>query len=303
MTAHRGNRAGFTLVEVLLVLLIMGGIMLSMTQILTAARTSRDTIHNIQETQNAGPAILDMVERDLRGLTVFDRSRNSHLRIKNRVILGFDADSIDFVTTTDSLVIHEDEDRFIRSDQNEVGYRLRPNPDNDQFLEIYRREAYGVDDTPFEGGNFLYLHDRVKGFDIQCFRKDGQDEEPVNEWNAQEGTDDIGLPARIEITLTLELAPRLVNEQLLVAPIDRRTVVYKRVIRFPEALRPDETAIPVPVIPQTPATSATGQPGAPGANAMEVGGMGGRRRGGGTGGSGPGGHRGGGQGGGGNPPH
>jgi len=303
VTAHRGNRAGFTLVEVLLVLLIMGGIMLSMTQILTAARTSRDTIHNIQETQNAGPAILDMVERDLRGLTVFDRSRNSHLRIKNRVILGFDADSIDFVTTTDSLVIHEDEDRFIRSDQNEVGYRLRPNPDNDQFLEIYRREAFGVDDDPFEGGAFLYLHDRVKGFDIQCFRKDGQDEEPVNEWNAQEGTDDIGLPARIEITLTLELAPRLVNEQLLVAPIDRRTVVYKRVIRFPEALRPDETAIPVPVIPQTPATSATGQPGAPGANAMEVGGMGGRRRGGGTGGSGPGGHRGGGQGGGGNPPH
>lgn len=50
--------AGFTLVEVLVTLLIMGGIMVSMTQILGAARNTRDTIHNIQETQLAGPAIL-----------------------------------------------------------------------------------------------------------------------------------------------------------------------------------------------------------------------------------------------------
>jgi prepilin-type N-terminal cleavage/methylation domain-containing protein len=291
------RRAGFTLVEVLLVLLIMGGIMLSMTEILTAARTSRDTIHNIQETQNAGPAILDMVERDLRGLSVYDRTRMKHLRIKNRVTLGFDADSIDFVTSTDSLVLHEEGQRFVRGDQNEVGYRLRPNPENDQFLEIYRREGYGVDDEPFEGGNFILLHDRVKGFDIQCFRKDGVDEQPVDEWAAQDKSEDIGLPARIEITLTLELAPRLVNEQLLVQSIDRRTVVYKRVIRFPEPLRLAEEKLPVPAIPRTP--SATGAAG--GANGqggtLEVGGMGGRRRGGGGrpgGGSGPGGSSGGG---------
>jgi prepilin-type N-terminal cleavage/methylation domain-containing protein len=308
----RAARAGFTLVEVLLVLLIMGGIMLSMTQILTAARTSRDTIHNIQETQNAGPAILDMVERDLRGISVYDRTRQNHLRVKNRVMLGFDADSLDFVTTTDSLVLHEDNERFVRSDANEVGYRLRPNPDNDQFLEIYRREGYGVDDNPFEGGNFLYLHDRVKGLDIQCFRKDGPDEQPVDEWGAQEHSEDIGLPARIEITLTLELAPRLVNEQMLVAPVDRRTVIYKRVIRFPELLRPDEDKIPVPTIPQVPSGSgAGGKPGAPGAAPMGVAGLG--RRGGGGGGqgapgsggsrSGGGGGRGGGSGGGGSPPH
>ena len=316
MTRRRPSkvRAGFTLVEVLLVLLIMGGIMLSMTQILTAARTSRDTIHNIQETQNAGPAILDMIERDLRGISIYDRTRQNHLRIKNRVILGFDADSIDFVTTTDSLVLHEDHERFVRSDLNEVGYRLRPNPDNDQFLEIYRREAFGVDEDPFEDGNFLYLHDRVKGFDIQCFRKDGPDEQPVNEWGAQEHTEDIGLPARIEITLTLELAPRIVNEQLLLAPVDRRTVVYKRVIRFPESQRSDEDKLPVPAIPQTPSANGSGQPGANGQPSLEVGGMGFRRgdrgnrggsgsgggnRGGGSGGGG----QGGGQGGGGSPPH
>ena len=39
-----GARAGFTLAEVLITLLIMAGIMMAITQVLQAARTSRDTI-------------------------------------------------------------------------------------------------------------------------------------------------------------------------------------------------------------------------------------------------------------------
>jgi hypothetical protein len=234
-----------------------------MTEILTAARTTRDTIHNIQETQNAGPAILDFIENDLRGVLTYDATRKNQLRVKNRVILGFDADSLDFVTTTDSLSIRAENDRFVRADANEVGYRLRPSPDNDQFLELYRREGYAVDDTPFEGGTFLLLHDRVKGFEIQCFAEDGPDVEPVDEWGVEEKDENIGLPARIEISLTLELAPRLVNEQLIVAPIDRRTIVYKRVIRLPQSLRMAEEMIPIPVVPRIPAPAATTTVGGP----------------------------------------
>ena len=260
---RRSSRAGFSLVEVLLVLLIMGGIMLSMTQILTAARTSRDTIHNIQETQNAGPAILDFLERDLRGAITFDATKKNHFRVKNRVILGFDADSLDFVSTTDSLTIRAEDDRFVRADGNEVGYRLRPSPDNDQFLEMYRREGYAVDDKPFEGGIFLLLHDRVKGFEIQCFAEDGPDAEPVDEWGVADDDENIGFPARIEIVLTLELAPRLVNEQLIVAPINRRTIEYKRVIRLPEALRRPEDRIAMPIVPRAPAPTSSTQTGGP----------------------------------------
>src|SRR6185503_21247483 len=54
--------AGFTLIEVMLTLVIMAGIMVTITQILNAARTSRDAIHNIQEQQLAGPAILQQLE-------------------------------------------------------------------------------------------------------------------------------------------------------------------------------------------------------------------------------------------------
>ncbi len=257
------HASGFTLVEVLLTLLIMGGIMLSLTQILTAARTSRDTIHNIQETQLAGPAILDMIERDLRGLTTFGRPRTEQLRIKNRVMLGMDGDSIDFVTTSDTLAQHVIDDRFVRADWCEIGYRLRQSPESDQFLEIYRREAFGVDEQPFEGGNFVLLHERVKSFDVQSFTADGPDEDPLDEWGTDRNEDAAGLPARIEITLVLELAPRLVNEQLRIAPIDRRTLTYKRVLRMPEGLRVDEDAIPMPKIPEAPRPAAS-TPGAPG---------------------------------------
>jgi prepilin-type N-terminal cleavage/methylation domain-containing protein len=257
--AHpRRRRAGFTLVEVLITLLIMSGIMVALAEILTAARTARDTVHNVLETQTAGPAILDLIERDLRGILTYDTTRSRQLRIKQRVVMGFDADSIDFVTNSDSMVLHELDDRFVRADVNEVGYHLRPAPQNDQFLEIYRRESFGVDDEPFDGGNYQFLHERVKAFDIQVFRKDGPDEEPVDHWATDEGSEDIGLPARIEISLTLELAPRIVHEQLRVAPVDRRTVVYKRILRLPEVLRCAEAGIPIPAIP----TLASGSGGA-----------------------------------------
>lgn len=268
----RSAERGFTLIEVLLTLLIMSGIMLTMTSILTAARTSRDTIHNIQETQLAGPAILDRIERDLRALVVYDRTRELQLRVKDKVNLGFDADALDFVCTTRSLTLHEEEDRFVRASVNEVGYRLRIAPTGD-FLELYRREEYGVDDDPFEGGNYLLLHERVRGFDIRCFEKDGPDEEPVDEWGASKNDEHIGLPARIEITLTLELAPRLVNEQLRIVPTDKLIVVYKRVIRFPEGVRLAENDIPVPRIPKLPSANAGNTPG--GATPAGGGGIGG----------------------------
>jgi prepilin-type N-terminal cleavage/methylation domain-containing protein len=249
------RRAGFTLVEVLLTLLIMGGIMVAITQILSAARTSRDTIHNIQETQLAGPAILDMLERDLRSLSTYARTRQMQLRVKNRVMAGLDGDSIDFVCASKSRVLTAISDRFARSPLCEVGYRLRVNPSDDQFLEIWRREQFGVDEDPYEGGEYLFLHDRVKSFDIQVFSEDGPDAEPIEEWGTDRAEENIGLPTRIEVTLTLELAPRLVNEQVSFLPTDRRTLTYKRVIRLPESLRLDEDQIPVPVVPKVPAAT------------------------------------------------
>ncbi len=266
--AHRSLRAaGFTLVEVLVVVLIISGIMLAITQVLDSARVSRDTIHNIEETQLAGPAIMDLVERDIRAMISYDLPIESLLRIKSRVVSGLDADSIDFVTSTDSLAAWDINRRASSNDYNEVGYRLRPNPADKDMLEIYRRESFGVDDKPFEGGQFVFLHDRVRHFDIQIYKEDGPDADPIEEWNvAQNDTEKQGLPARLQIELTLELAPRIQREQIVFKSADKRTITYRRVIRLPQALRDALKAPPIPEIPNLAPPGAGAAPGAGGGN-------------------------------------
>ena len=246
------SRSGFTLAEILVVVMIMSGILVAITMVLTSARRTRDLIHNIQENQLAGPAILDHMERDLRSMFVFGRPPEEALRVLDRTVAGRDGDRIDFITSTNSLILTEDlsANKFLRADFNEVGYVLRENPRNEDFLEIYRREAFGVDEEPFEGGRYTFLHDRVKGLNIEVFENDDtpdEEAEPLDEWDAVEK---VGLPARVEIVLTLELAPRLVREQLTLASVDKRTVEYRRVIRFPQYLRDALALQPVPKIPE-----------------------------------------------------
>lgn len=247
-----GTRAmsGFTLVEVLVTLLIMGVIMGAISSILASARNTRDTIYNVQEMQLAGPAIMDMIERDLRALFTYDRPREHAFRVIDRVLLGRDADSLDFVTKGDSLTPIIQGRRYVRTATNEVGYRLRENPDNRDFLEIYRREDLGIDDEPFDGGTYSFLHDRVRHFNIEIFTEDGVEAEPLEEWGTDARTEDeIGIPTRVEIALELELAPRVMRQQLTRIPLDKRRITYRRIIRLPEVLRRAEELQPVPKVP------------------------------------------------------
>jgi prepilin-type N-terminal cleavage/methylation domain-containing protein len=291
MATARSARAAFSLVEVLVALMIVSGIMLALTQLLEATRISRDTIHNIQETQLAGPAIMDLIERDLRGIFLYDREADQSLRVKNRVLLGRDADRVDFVTTTDSVVLTEADRRLVRADVNEVGYALRLSPSDDEFLELYRREDFGIDEEPFDGGTYTFLHDHVKNFEIQIYEEDGQDVEGIDDWGDDE--EHTGLPRRIEIRLTLELAPRLSHEQLRIAPVDKRIVTYTRIVRFSEDLLTQLEIQPVPVVPAMVAAQDNSSAGNANNNA-NGGGGGGMPGGGGQGGGGRGGGTGGG---------
>ncbi len=255
-TQHSREHAGFTIVEILVTVLIMSFIMISITTILGIARKSRDTIQNIQEQQLAGPAILNLLEHDLRGMLTYNIDAQHSVRVQDRNLSGYDADTIDFVTTVDSLQPYREStsEDFRRADINEVGYRLRLNPADDEFLELYRREDFGVDDKPFDGGSYGLLHDRVKGLDIQIYEEDGPDAEPVESWG-DVGDEYTGVPARIEIELTVEMAPKLTNEQLI---IDRRTITYKRVIRPSSSLRMVQDTAVVPIVPVlVPATAPT----------------------------------------------
>ncbi len=267
------QRSGFSMVEVLVALLIMALMLTSITRMLTTVRTTRDHIHNTQETMMAGPAIMDMVERDLLAIFTLDRPKQLHLRVRNRVELGLDADRIDFVTTTDGKEWEMFEDRAARADLNEVGYVARPNPQYDEFLELYRREDFGVDDEPFSGGRYTFLHDRVMRFSIEVFGEDGVDAELQEEWGVLVGDEETtGLPAWVRISMTLELAPRLLREQLVRTDPGDRVVTYTRIVRFPDPLRVALDETPRLALPaQRPDTGG----GAPAGPIDGTGGMGG----------------------------
>jgi len=248
--------AGFTIIEVLLAILIMGMMLTAITQLMTAARNTRDSVHNMQETQLAGPAVLDIIETDLRSIFTTGLPRAHWFKIEDRVSGGLDADRIDFISTTDSLIARiEDRERPRRSDINEVGYVLRRSPRNDEFLEIYRREGFGVDREPFIGGEYTFLTDQVKGLDIRAYPEDGRDIDPLDEWDSGSDQEDRGgLPAAIKLAITIELKPRIDRESLDLANLRKRTVTYTRWIRLPQDLRFAEGQFPRLVVPPSATT-------------------------------------------------
>ncbi len=268
------HQAGFTLVEIVVTVLIMGLMLTGVTRLLTAVRTSRDLVHNVQEQQLAGPAILDLVERDLRGIFTTGLPLKSHLQLRDNITLGLDADRLDFVTTTDSLIWFGEGERQVRSDICEVGYCLRPNEDDSDFLEMFRREGFGVDEDPFQGGNYVLVHDHVTGFSIEAFSEDGPDAEPLDEWGTNSSdVDTLGLPASLRLTLEIELQPRLLRETQGHMR-QKQKFTYTRIVRLPQSLRREQKDTPRFAIPSPADPEGAGQEGSEEGD-QEVGGGGG----------------------------
>jgi len=252
--AREVAQRGFTIVEVMIAVAVMSLMLVSILKVLSAVRLTRDRIHNTQETQLAGPIIMDLIMEDLLGVHVLGRAKADHLRIVDRVRYGLDSDQLHFVTTTSSREPILIEGKIRRAQVCEVSYLAKENPEDDEFLELYRREDYGVDDEPYEGGNYTFLSNRVKSFSIEIFENDGQDEQPIMEWSTDTSSDPEtqGLPASIVISLTLENTPRLLAEQVEFNSQQLMTVTYQRTIRFPEFLRKTEDQLAYLAIPNIP---------------------------------------------------
>ena len=50
---------------------------------------------------------------------------------------------------------------------------------NKHSKHVYNLEDFGIDEEPLDGGRFSFLHDRIKGFNIEVFEEDGADAEPL----------------------------------------------------------------------------------------------------------------------------
>jgi prepilin-type N-terminal cleavage/methylation domain-containing protein len=259
--------AGFTLVELLVTVAITGIVLSSVYGIVVSTLVARDRIDEASETDELGPAILDLIEADLRGLFPYDVDGLRIFRGRDATLGGEDADSIDLVTTTTATIPEEATDgSLLRADVCEVGYRVKESEDNPDFRELWRREQNHLDADPMKGGTYQKLTGRLRGLDLRYLVASETatigapptiDEE--REWDSsQSGL----LPVAVKITLALDLFPGKVDADVDPDYVKRYLKTYVRTIPLERDLL--ETASLRPLSPAAAQAGGDGGPAGPG---------------------------------------
>ena len=271
------RRGGFTLIELLVAMAIVALILTALVATLQGTLKAHDDIAIEMAAVRDGPRILDMFERDVRSMHLFNIKDGNVLLGKSDHPGGLRGDRIDFVCQRDSSrrladpSIKNDLGAGIASRVNEVGYRLRPSAFSTDFLELWRREDVYVDDQPFEGGTFEKIHDRVAAFQVTYLSELGDKAEEFDDWDM---TDKKKLPAAIKLHLELQASPELVGGFVENKAEERKIYAYDRLISFRDS---DQLALNVrPYLP----TKITSRSGGNGAGAGQGGVLGGSMAGG-----------------------
>jgi type II secretion system protein J len=268
--ARRPERAaGFTLIEVLLAITITATVMMTVGTTFRVLLDAREVVEELTESTEAGPRILNLIERDLRGLWTFNIAKNDVFRGRDMDVGSFEADRMDFLTTTHAVgYVLDSHNQPRKPTICEVGYWLKQNPRYRDLMELWRREDPMVDQDILTQGSFQLVHDRIKSFKITYYKTLGNEAEPLLEWNSS--TDDM-LPRRIKIEFTIERrrgSSNVVND----AEVDDFEGAEKSYVRHfvldkdaAMSLRADEALLPVlPPEPEAEQGSGAGGAGGPG---------------------------------------
>ena len=201
-TTTAGRNAGFTLVEVLLAIAITATVMVTVATTFHVMLNARDVVDDLTESTESGPKILNLIERDLRGLWAFNVHNNAVFRGRDMDVGGRDADRMDFLCTTDSVgYVLDSRNQPRKPTLCEVGYWFKPNPRYRDVFEMWRREDPMVDNDLVTQGSFQLVHDRIKNFKVTYFETLGHEAEELNEWDSSVRDK---LPERIKIEFTIE---------------------------------------------------------------------------------------------------
>jgi prepilin-type N-terminal cleavage/methylation domain-containing protein len=272
MTTNK--QSGFTLIEVLLAVAITATVMLTVGTTFHIMLNARDIVDDLAESSEAGPRILNLIERDLRGLWTYNIKNNKVFKGTVADVNGRDADRMNFLTTTDSVgTVTDLQSVPHKTTLCEIGYWFKPNPRFRDVFELWRREDPMVDEELSTQGSFQLVHDRVKNFKIRYFASLGFEAEELLEWDSS--VED-KLPKRIKIEFTIE-RPRSssnVVSDLEVEDFEGAEKTYVRHFVFDDRLNDILAAnsARIPVLPPPPtADGGNGDPAAAGGPAGPAG--------------------------------
>jgi prepilin-type N-terminal cleavage/methylation domain-containing protein len=227
---------GFTLIEILAVIVITGFVMYAIYAVLFSTLAAQEEVERTVAVYEVGPRILDLVVRDLNNVAYGLLADDNGLKGGVEAVGGVDASYVDLVTSQDSrtvLIMHEQE---YHSDFTEIGYRLKPSDANPELLELYRREDWGVDDQPLAEGLFHKVYDRVKEFKLEYIEHGKEDaEEYPDAWDTSAKK---RLPRAVRITLTIVIG----DADELAARDETGEYTFIRVLVFPggDDVHPEE---------------------------------------------------------------
>jgi type II secretion system protein J len=259
------RQRGFTLIEIIIATSLFTLLMASYYTVVMNVMILEETARDQRAFSSVGPAILDLVEDDLLSVYTHPRALGAYpFRGEDDSLASEAADELNFVVTRDSIHREDfhDDDTWVRSPVNEVGYKLkRADSRSGDVRRLFRREAYYVDSTPQQGGDYYEVYDRVIAFDVVYVGYPAEETERTDQdtmgehrydtfesWDSEERK---FLPTAAIVTLTVEppdLGSRAGREDEVP---ERRTFV--RVIQLVQA---DD------VLP-TQGQPATEQPGVP----------------------------------------
>lgn len=179
--------------------------MVSVFAIVWSTINTRDAIEQAALPFSTGPVVMQRIVDDLQCADLADVKDADGFEATADSLGGEDVTQIDFVAAVPSRDRVKVGDEWVRAAVNEVGYRLRRSEVADGLLALYRREDYGVDSDPKEGGKYYKLADRVKRFAIDFYDEDpgeptGDGAEGETDWDAKE---ERKLPWGCRVTLVL----------------------------------------------------------------------------------------------------
>jgi len=194
-------------VEVLVGALFLGIFISFVYGAVVSAFNVRNVVQSTTSAMAGGTVAIELVARDLENALIAPIEGFDAFKAEDE---GGDRTRIDFVTTVDSRGQEEVERKMVRSDVTETGYRLRQG-EGGAFV-LYRREQFGVDDKPLEGGDYHKVIDGVRRFSMEFHAEDPSardasgappttEEEGVKTWDAKE---EKRLPRSVRITLVIE---------------------------------------------------------------------------------------------------
>lgn len=163
---------GFTLLEVMVATTVLTVVVMFIYQVLQNSVRGQNMVREGLREPKITNAILGQIFRDFRYLYWDGLKGNGGFVGRNRDVSGKEADSIDFVTARPSRTAHTFDEAArdeIPSPVTEVGYALRPNDENPEWLELWRREDWYVDDDPTGGGKYSRIYDKITRFNLQYF--------------------------------------------------------------------------------------------------------------------------------------